>query len=201
MSCENIQPGRRRGINARKAGDLEDACGEVGRRTAGEGSGHTARVYVFEESHCGIVPMNHSNQDRTASAESEEGKLHASLIFNTICEPFDASASNSYTDFLRQPAHTEARMDIPSLRLHGTLCAAAPTRRLRSESESVMQLISSFGINSSCGHRRERGPTLLSGKERGELLCSIIGEARRGAPGEWAAVDCSSPYHVPIFIH
>jgi hypothetical protein len=47
----------------------------VGRRTAGEGSGHTARVYVCEESHCGIVPMNHPNKDGTSSAESEEGRL------------------------------------------------------------------------------------------------------------------------------
>ena len=44
-------------------------------RPAGEGSGHTARVYVCEESHCGIVPMNHSNKDGTSSAESEEGRL------------------------------------------------------------------------------------------------------------------------------
>src|SRR5271167_2597846 len=48
---------------------------ELGRRSAGEGSGHTARVYVCEESHCGMVPMNHSNQDGTSSAESEEGRL------------------------------------------------------------------------------------------------------------------------------
>ena len=48
---------------------------KVRRRTAGEGSGHTARVYVCEESHCGIVPMNHSNKDGTSSAESEEGRL------------------------------------------------------------------------------------------------------------------------------
>ena len=47
----------------------------VSRRTAGEGSGHTARVYVCEESHSGIVPMNHSNKDGTSSAESEEGRL------------------------------------------------------------------------------------------------------------------------------
>jgi hypothetical protein len=32
-------------------------------------------VYVCEESHCGVVPMNHSNKDGTASAESEEGRL------------------------------------------------------------------------------------------------------------------------------
>jgi len=47
----------------------------LGGRSAGEGSGHTARMHVFEESHRGIVPMNHSNKDRTASAESEEGRL------------------------------------------------------------------------------------------------------------------------------
>jgi hypothetical protein len=48
---------------------------KVSRRTAGEGLGHTARVYVPEESHRGIVPMNHSNKDGTSSAESEEGRL------------------------------------------------------------------------------------------------------------------------------
>ena len=47
---------------------------KVSRRTAGEGSGHTARVYVTEESHRGIVPMNHSNKGGTLLAESEEGR-------------------------------------------------------------------------------------------------------------------------------
>src|SRR5260370_8172434 len=42
-------------------------------RSAGEGSGHTARVYVCEGAHCGIVPMNHSKKDGTSSAEREEG--------------------------------------------------------------------------------------------------------------------------------
>src|SRR5215467_16405970 len=44
-------------------------------RTAGEGLGRTARVFVFEESHRGIVPMNHSNKDGASSAESGEGRL------------------------------------------------------------------------------------------------------------------------------
>jgi hypothetical protein len=48
---------------------------EPGSRSAGEGSGHTARVYVSEESHSGVVPMNHSNKDGKPSAESEEGRL------------------------------------------------------------------------------------------------------------------------------
>jgi len=38
---------------------------EIGRRTAGEGLGRTARMHVSEESHSGIVPMNHSNKDGT----------------------------------------------------------------------------------------------------------------------------------------
>jgi hypothetical protein len=58
----------------------------VCRRTAGEGSGHAARVSVSEESHRGIVPMNHSNKDGTSSAESEEGRLRIkenTLLFDT----------------------------------------------------------------------------------------------------------------------
>jgi hypothetical protein len=47
----------------------------VSRRTAGEGLGRTARVFVSEESHRGIVPMKHSNKDGTLSAESAEGRL------------------------------------------------------------------------------------------------------------------------------
>src|SRR5947208_9532823 len=44
----------------------------VSRRTAGEGSGDTARMYVPEESHSGILPMNQSNKDRKPSAENKE---------------------------------------------------------------------------------------------------------------------------------
>jgi hypothetical protein len=40
-------------------------------RSAGEGLGRTARMYVSEESDRGIVPMNHSNKDGVSSAESE----------------------------------------------------------------------------------------------------------------------------------
>ncbi len=58
---------------------------KVSCRTAGEGSGRTARVYVSEGSHRGIVPMNHSNKDGITSAESEEGRLR--LKENTF--PFD----------------------------------------------------------------------------------------------------------------
>src|SRR3984957_19644611 len=43
-------------------------------RTAGEGSSRTARVYIFEESDSGIVPMNHSNKDGKPYTESEGGR-------------------------------------------------------------------------------------------------------------------------------
>jgi RNA-directed DNA polymerase len=32
-------------------------------------------MHVLEESDSGIVPVNHSNKDRTSLAESEEGRL------------------------------------------------------------------------------------------------------------------------------
>ena len=58
---------------------------QTDRRSAGEGLGRTARRYASEESDRGIVPMNHSNQDGVASAESEEGRLR--IKENTF--PFD----------------------------------------------------------------------------------------------------------------
>ena len=56
----------------------EMPAAKLGRRTAGEGSGHTARMHVPEESDSGILPMSHlshSNKDEQLSAESEEGRL------------------------------------------------------------------------------------------------------------------------------
>ena len=62
-------------------------------RSAAEGSGRTARGHVFEGSHRGIVPMNHSNKDGASSAESEEGRLR--LKENTL--PFDTYPTQSGT--------------------------------------------------------------------------------------------------------
>ena len=57
---------------------------QPGRRSAGEGESRAARAYVTEESHGGIVPMNHSNNDGQLSAESGEGRL---LIKENACPP------------------------------------------------------------------------------------------------------------------
>jgi hypothetical protein len=50
----------------------ETPAAKPGGRAVGEGNSRTARMYVPEESHDGIVPMNHSNKDRRPLAENEE---------------------------------------------------------------------------------------------------------------------------------
>jgi RNA-directed DNA polymerase len=50
----------------------ETPAAQPGSRSAGEGKSRTARAYVPEESHSGILPMNHSNKDGKPSAESGE---------------------------------------------------------------------------------------------------------------------------------
>ena len=57
---------------------------QPGRRTAGEGLGRTAGMDVPEESHDGIVPMNHSNKDKRPLAENEEGRPS---IKENACQP------------------------------------------------------------------------------------------------------------------
>jgi hypothetical protein len=84
---------------------------KVRRRTAGEGSGHTARVYVPEESHRGIVPMNHSNKDGTSLAESEEGRLR--IKENTL--PFDTSPTPSGTTRVPRVGECVANRNVEPL--------------------------------------------------------------------------------------
>src|SRR5215472_13096240 len=71
----------------------ETPAANPSRRSAGEGDGRTTRMYVSEESHRGIVPMNHSNKGRVSSAESEEGRLR--LKENTFS--FDTYPTQSGT--------------------------------------------------------------------------------------------------------
>src|SRR5258705_10983208 len=52
----------------------ETPTAQPGRRSAGEGQSPKARTYVYEESHSGILPMNHSNKDGTSPGESGEGR-------------------------------------------------------------------------------------------------------------------------------
>ena len=52
----------------------ETSAVKPGSRTVGEGDSRTAHANVPEESHDGIVPMNHSNKDGKPLAENEEGR-------------------------------------------------------------------------------------------------------------------------------
>jgi hypothetical protein len=52
----------------------ETSAVKPGSRTVGEGDSRTAHANVPEESHDGIVPMNHSNKDEKPLAENEEGR-------------------------------------------------------------------------------------------------------------------------------
>jgi group II intron reverse transcriptase/maturase len=55
-----------------------------GSRSVGEGDSRKACANVSEESHSGIVPMNYSNNDKTSSAESGEGRP---LIKENVGQP------------------------------------------------------------------------------------------------------------------
>jgi RNA-directed DNA polymerase len=61
----------------------ETSAAQPDGRSAGEGSGRTARVHASEESHSGVVLMNHSNKDTRSSAESGEGRP---LIKENACQ-------------------------------------------------------------------------------------------------------------------
>ena len=64
--------------------ETSDAPAAQSSRTAGEGLGRTARMYVPEESHSGVIPMNHSNKDKRSSAENEEERP---LIKENVRQP------------------------------------------------------------------------------------------------------------------
>jgi hypothetical protein len=56
-------------------------------------------MHVYEESHRGIVPMNHSNKDGTSLAESEEGRLR--IKENTFS--FDTYGTGQLVSLPRSP--------------------------------------------------------------------------------------------------
>src|SRR6266699_3483648 len=61
----------------------EAPAAQPGSRSASEGKSRTARAYVSEESHGGIVPMNHSNKDGNSLAEKgREGRRSRRTFVN-----------------------------------------------------------------------------------------------------------------------
>jgi hypothetical protein len=61
--AQSKAPGAPRNFIHENRETSEMPAANVSRRTAGEGSGRTARVHACEESDSGILPMNHSNKD------------------------------------------------------------------------------------------------------------------------------------------
>src|SRR3989442_15461925 len=101
----------------------ETPTAKPGRRSAGEGKSHTARAYVFEESHSGIVPMNHSNKDGEPSAESAEGRP---LIKENACQPntYSTQSGKGVSHGLagvRKAARENKEMKITALLHHLTV--------------------------------------------------------------------------------
>jgi hypothetical protein len=97
----------------------ETPAAQPGSRSAGEGLGHEPRVYVCEESHCGVVPMNHSNKGRILSAESEEGRLR--LKENTLS--LDTYPTPSGTARVPRVEECAANMQLPLRSERRTGCA------------------------------------------------------------------------------
>src|SRR5262249_61214844 len=96
---------------------------QPGSRAVGEGNCRTACTYVPEESHDGIVPMNHSNKDKRPLAESEEGRP---AIKENACQPhtFPTQSGKGVSQGLagvRQAARGNKEMKFTALLHHLTV--------------------------------------------------------------------------------
>jgi group II intron reverse transcriptase/maturase len=92
-------------------------------RTAGEGSGRTARMHGSEESDSGTLPMNHSNKDEKSLAESEEGRpliKENTLQSSTHPTQSGASASQGLAG-VRKAARENKEMKFTALLHHVTV--------------------------------------------------------------------------------
>ena len=106
-----------------KPGDLGNACGPTGSRTAGEGSGRTTRMYVAEEADSGIVPMSHSNKIEQSMAESEEARpLIKENIHRSSTRPTQSGARVSQgLAGVRKAAREHKEMKFTALLHHVTV--------------------------------------------------------------------------------
>jgi RNA-directed DNA polymerase len=101
----------------------ETPVAEPGNRSAGEGKSQTARMNVSEESHSGVVPMNHSNKNGRPLAESEEGRP---LIKENACQPntYPTQSGESVSQGLagvRKAARENKEMKFTALLHHLTV--------------------------------------------------------------------------------
>ena len=100
-----------------------------GIRTAGKGSGRTARMHISEESDSGTVPMNQSNKDEKLLAEIEEGRPlieENTLQPNTRSTQSEASVSQGLAG-VRKAARENKEMRFTSLLHRSTYSGQAFT--------------------------------------------------------------------------
>ena len=137
-------------------------------RSAGEGLGRTARTHVCEESHNGIVPMNHSNKDKAPSAESAEGRP---LIKENAGQPdtFPTQSGKGVSQGLagvRKAARENKEMRFTALLHHLTV-------DLLRESFYSLKRKAAPGVDGVTWHEYEAG--------LGDRLIDLHGRVYRGA--------------------
>jgi RNA-directed DNA polymerase len=100
----------------------ETPVGAFGPRSAGEGQGHTARMNVAEESDSGTVPVNHSNNGSSLSAESEEGRLlvRENTHQSNTCPTQSGTGVSQGLAGVRQAARKDKKMQFTALLHHVT---------------------------------------------------------------------------------
>src|ERR1700730_7076404 len=101
----------------------ETPAAQSGSRSGGEGPGRTARMHVPEESHSGVLPMNHSNKDGKPLAESAEGRP---LIQENARQPntYPTQSGKGVSQGLagvRKAAKENKEMKFPALLHHLTI--------------------------------------------------------------------------------
>src|SRR6266853_1398637 len=138
------------------------------RRSAGEGLSHKARAYVYEESHSGIVPMNHSNKDGKLSAESGEGRpliKENARQPNTYPTQSGKGVSQGLAD-VRKAARDDKEMKFTALLHHLTV-------DLLRESFYSLKRKAAPGVDGVTWHEYEAGLE--------ERLIDLHGRVHRGA--------------------
>src|ERR1035438_1390259 len=108
---------------------------KVCRRTAGEGSGHTARVYVSEESHSGIVPMNHYRLVREVILATQGDKETFKSWLSKTIEP--EALIRWFDEDVHQRWGTKAAVRVLGIAMSG--CDVAPVGNVKNQSPSEIK--------------------------------------------------------------
>jgi len=148
------------------------------RRSAGEGQSHKARAYVSEDSHSGIVPMNHSNKDGTSPAESGEERP---LIKENAGQPntYSTQSGKGVSQGLagvRKAARANKEMKFTALLHHLTV-------DLLRESFYSLKRKAAPGVDGVTWQEYEDGLE--------DRLTDLHGRVHRGGNPKWLSLPCS----------